>query len=151
MSCFIIVYKFICQSCLCNNNNYYNKLFCCMVVPFCAVVVPPVFLMYDGWFLICVFLCLCIMCVTDSFDILLDYFDLCKDLLNVNKNSNSNEHCLHHLDHYRSFLYVVALLSHLEGTFFCVMEGIATCLLTRYWYISEKCTYLCCKCIHSFI
>jgi len=52
-------------------------------------------------------LCLYIIYVTDNFNILLGYFDLYKDILNVNKNSNSNEHCQHHHHHhhpYRSFM-----------------------------------------------
>jgi len=64
-------------------------------------------------------LCLYIIYVTDNFSIQLGYFDLCKDLLNVNKNSNSNEHYQHYHHHYRSFIHVVALLSHPQGIFVC--------------------------------
>jgi len=77
-----------------------------------------------------VFIPLCYTYVTDNFNLLLGYFDLCMDLLNVNKNSDSNEHCQHHHHHYPSFLHVVALLSHLQEAFVCVMEGFGICLLT---------------------
>jgi len=83
MSCFILLYKLL--SCVCINSALnYHKPFCCIVVARCAIVMPLVYLIITG-VLICVFLCLYIVYITDYFNTLLGFFPPCKDLWNVHK------------------------------------------------------------------
>jgi hypothetical protein len=57
MSCIILLYKLISSFCI--NSIYtrnYRKLFCCIDVAFCAIVMSLVFLMYYGCFLFALFM-----------------------------------------------------------------------------------------------
>lgn len=123
LSCFIILYKSI------------SHVYVIIII----ITIYSVVLLLHFVQLLCLLYSSCVMGDFDlhafmplyyicyNFSILLGYFDLCKYLWNVSKNSNSNEHCQHYHHHYRSFIYVVALLSHPQGIFVYVMEGIAVC------------------------